>query len=71
MSPLLFSRFLCIAAHNFDLLCLHIGLIIQLEVDILDEESPDFIAEAICVQMALHSSMSAIDVTSLDSPPLP
>lgn len=50
---LLLSGLLRIAAHDLDLLCRDIVLIIELEVDIFDEEGPDFVAEAICIQMAL------------------
>lgn len=51
--PLLLPRFLRTAADNFDLLRMDIVLIIELEIDILDEESPNFVAKAICVQMTL------------------
>lgn len=51
----LLTRPLCIAAHNFDFLGLDIALVIKLEVDILNEESPDFVAESISIQVALQT----------------
>lgn len=50
---LLLSRLLRITAHDFDLLRLDIVLVVELEVDILDEKRPDFVAESIRIQMAL------------------
>lgn len=47
-----------IAAHDFDFLGLHVVLVVKLEVDVFDEESPDVIAETIGIQMALHSTPS-------------
>ena len=46
-------RLLRIAAHNLDLLRRDVVLIVQLEIDILDEERPDLVAEAVCIQMTL------------------
>ena len=54
----LFSRFLCIAAHNLDLLSLDVVLIVKLEINILDEECPDFVAEAVGIQMTLYTPRS-------------
>lgn len=42
-----------IAAHDLDLLGLEFALLVDIEVDILDEECPDFVTEAICIQTAL------------------
>ena len=53
---LLLPRLLRIAAHNLDLLRRHIVLVVELEVDILDEERPDFVAEAVGIQMTLCTS---------------
>ena len=53
LTPLLLPRLLRIAAHNLDLLRLDITLIIELEIDILDQESPDLVAEPVCIQMTL------------------
>lgn len=44
---------LCVTAHDFHLLGLYLALVIELEIDVLDEKSPDFIAETICIQVAL------------------
>lgn len=58
--PLLLPRLLRIAAHNLDLLGCDIVLIIELEVDILDEERPDFVAEAVGIQMTLFVTNTPI-----------
>ena len=50
---LLIPRLLRVAAHNLDLLRRDIVLVVELEVDILDEERPDFVAEAVGIQMTL------------------
>ena len=52
-SSLLLPRLLRIAAYNLDLLRRDVILVVELEVDILDEERPDFVAEAVGVQMTL------------------
>ena len=52
-SRLLLPRLFRIAAHNLNLLRRDVVLIVQLEVDILDEERPDFVAEAVRIQMTL------------------
>ncbi len=57
--PLLLSRLLRITAHNLDLLRRHGILVIQLKVDVLDQERPNFVAEAVSVKMALRQSAIA------------
>lgn len=47
------ARPLAIAAHDLHLIRRNHRLIIQFEVDILDEECPHFVAEAVGIQMAL------------------
>ena len=54
-SILLLARLLRIAAHNLNLLRRDVVLVVQLEVDVLDEERPDFVAEAVRIQMTLFS----------------
>lgn len=49
--PLRLSSFLSTTRHNFDLLCMHRTLIIQLEIHILDCERPHLIHRPIHVQM--------------------
>ena len=44
-----------IAAHDLDLLRCDIVLIVELEVDIFDEKRPDFVAEAVSIQVALRN----------------
>jgi len=56
---LLLSGLLRIAAHDLDLLGLDVTLIVELEVHILNKERPNFIAEAIGIQMTLHGLLSA------------
>lgn len=70
-APLLLSRLLRIAAHDLDLLGLDITLIIELEVDILNKKSPDFVAEAVRIQMALDGHLSARPMPPDILPPLP
>ena len=57
--PLLLSRLLRITAHNLDLLRRHGILVIQLKVDVLNQERPYFVAEAVGVKMALKRSVIA------------
>lgn len=52
-SGLCLSRSLCIAAHNFDLVSLDSVLVFEFKADIFYEKGPNFITEAIGVQMAL------------------
>ena len=47
------TRLLVCAAHNLDLARLDGGLIVELEVDILDGKGPDVVAEAVGVEVAL------------------
>lgn len=49
------SRPLGVAADNLDLLGLDGVLVVKFEVDILDQERPDFVAEAVGVQMTLEA----------------
>lgn len=46
---------LCVAADNFDLVSLNGVLIVKLEVDVLDQKSPDFVAEPISIQVTLSA----------------
>ena len=50
---LLLPRLLRITAHDLDLLRRDIVLVVELEIDIFDEERPDFVAEAVGIQMTL------------------
>ena len=52
---LLLPRLLRIAAHNLNLVRRDVVLIIKLEIDILDEKRPDFVAKAVGIQMTLCS----------------
>lgn len=59
--PLLsLARSLCVAANNLDLVRLdRDAAIVHLERHVLDEEGPNFVAEAVCVQAPLFSSHSS------------
>lgn len=48
-----------IAAHNLDLIGLNIVLVVELEINILDQKSPNIIAEAICIEVSLCKVSSA------------
>ena len=50
---LLPSRALGVAAYNLDLVRLELALVVEREVDIRKVEHPNFIAVAICIQVAL------------------
>lgn len=59
------ARSLAIAAHDPDLVALHcLARILHLERNILDQESPDLVAEPVGIQMTLHCVSPA-------SPPIP
>jgi hypothetical protein len=47
-----------VAAHDLNLIGRHCLRILHLEGYILDEESPDFIAETVCVEMTLIRNLS-------------
>jgi hypothetical protein len=40
--------------HDLDLLRIELVLVVHLEVDVFDDECPDFVAEAVGIEMALH-----------------
>jgi len=45
---------LAVAAHDLDFICMdRLAGIIHLEGDVLDQEGPDLIAEAVGIEMAL------------------
>jgi hypothetical protein len=47
-------RSLAIAAYDLDLIRLHrLGRVIHLEGNILDQKGPDFVAEAVGIEVAL------------------
>ena len=48
-------RPLGVAANNLDFLGLDRVLVVKFEVHILDQERPDFVAEAVSVQVTLES----------------
>lgn len=52
-SALDFARSLRITAHYLHSVCVNVGRVIELEVDILDNESPDFVAESVRIEMSL------------------
>lgn len=54
MSDLCFTRSLAVAAHNLHLIGSDCGLVIQLEGYVLDQESPDFVAKSVGIEVALE-----------------
>lgn len=49
---------LALASDNLNLLCFDVVRVIKLELDILDNERPDFITEAIGVEVSLKKPVS-------------
>jgi len=47
-----------LTADDLDLFCLNRLRVVQFELDVLEYESPDFVTEAICVEMPLRFHMS-------------
>lgn len=47
------SRPLAVAAHNLHLVRMDGRLVVELEVYVLDQKSPDLVAEAVCVKVTL------------------
>ena len=62
MSTLLaLAGFLGVAAYNLDLIGLYSWLAtVHLEVDVLDEEGPDFVAESVGIQTSLLARELAV-----------
>jgi hypothetical protein len=52
------SLLFALAGNDLDPLRLDRVGIIELELDILDDERPDFVAEAVCVEVSLKSRIS-------------
>jgi hypothetical protein len=53
------ARSLTVAAHDLDLVRLHrLTRVLHLEYNVLDQESPDFVAESVGIKMALHTLIS-------------
>lgn len=55
---LCFTRTFRIAADDLDAVGVDLMGVIQLEVNILDNEGPDVVAEAVCVKMSLRRPKS-------------
>lgn len=53
--PLLFTWPLGVAADNLDFIRLDRTRVVQLEVDVLDQKSPNLVAETVRIQMTLCS----------------
>jgi hypothetical protein len=53
-----FARLLAVHSHNLYFIGMEIRGVIELEGDIFDDESPDIIAEAVGVQVALRMSVN-------------
>jgi hypothetical protein len=59
LSSLLLARTLRVATDNLDAVGVDLMGVVQLEVDVLDDESPYVVAEAVGVEMSLQSFRSA------------
>jgi len=68
---LLLFRLLGTAADDLDLVGLHrLAAVVELEGDVTDQEGPDFVAKAVCVERALCSTpWSAPSVSNADHNP--
>ncbi len=55
-------RPLGVAADDLDLVSLYGALVVQFEVDVLDQERPNFIAEAVGIQMTLELPKDQLNV---------
>lgn len=56
-----------LTSHNFDLFCVYVGAF-EFEFDVLDYKGPHFIAEAVCIEVALQQKYTVsfmIDECSL------
>ena len=50
------ARTLCITADNLDAVGVDLVRVVELEVDVLDNEGPDVVTEAVGIEVALHST---------------
>ena len=48
-----FTRLLCIAAHNLDLISRELRDTLRLELDVLDQKSPHIVTKAVGLEVAL------------------
>lgn len=55
-----FTRPLAITAHNLDLIRRNSLLIIEFKGNILDQERPYFVTEAVCIEVALSQEPSSV-----------
>ena len=62
---LLLARLLGVAAHDLDLLGLDGLVVVQLEVDVLDQERPHIVTEAVRVEVALQGGKPNISDRAL------
>ena len=64
---LLLFCFLIIATDDLDFVSMDGALIVELEVDILNDEGPDVVAEAVGVEMALFNKLALDCASFLDT----
>lgn len=60
------SLLLALAGDDLNLLCFDVVGVIQLELDILDDESPDFVAEAVRVEVSLRDMSAPRHIPSIE-----
>ena len=51
-----FAGSLRVAADNLDAVGMNLLVVVQLEVDVLDDEGPDIVAESVGIEMSLQRS---------------
>ena len=54
------GHLLRVAAHDLDAVGVDLVRIVELEVDIFDDERPDVVAEAVCVEVTLERGGSVV-----------
>ena len=56
-----------VTADDLDPVGVHLVRVVKLEVDILDNERPNVVAETVGIEVALHKHVSVCHATALDS----
>ena len=56
-----FAGSLRVAADNLDAVGMDLLVVVQLEVDVLDDEGPDIVAESVGIEMSLQRSALGVE----------
>jgi hypothetical protein len=67
---LCFAGALRVAAHDLDTVGVDLAVVVELEVDFLDDEGPDVVAEAVGIEVALGRRVSGCGDKALGAPTL-